>query len=856
VNEKPACAGRSWSPVLGPTAEVTCRGRCLCLDLLPSMLLVNLPHLTGTMRSLVNILQSAVRRLRRTPTFAMLAVGMLGLGIGSVTSMTAITNQVVLQPLPIHDQDRVIVAWSDNHGRNVERFPYFPPVYEAVKDGASAFAGIAAVRENTSDLVVEDVGSLPHTLQSSPVLGDFFGVLGVQPIIGRTLGPDDDVTSPPELLANISERLWGERYGRSPDVLGQALVTRNGTYTIVGVLPGDFDYPRGADVWMPMRPLYGGSGDMPLLLELDLVGRLAPGATIAGASAQLTAAVQADPRLAQIYADADPVLRPFSEVVLGDLSTAVLVLLAGGALLLFVAALNVANLVLVRAEGRRDNMAVRRALGATRWHLFRDAVADASVLGISGAAVGAGIALLAVRSLALVAPPSLYRLDQVRGLDPTSFLVAVGVSVLAVFGAVVLPLWRVERLDPSSALRGAGRGSRARGRMRQVLVSAQIALTVWVLVVGTLVIRTSFNLQALDLGFRPDDLVAVSLSRDRTEDPASAVAQRLGDALQIIRASPGVVGATHLLSAPLSGTDSYRSIMFLEGQSREEALDANPYMYLQVIEPDGFDVLGMPVIEGRGFSSSEDVGGDPVVVLNAAAAHALWPGSDALGKRVRAPIDPYLETWWTVAGVVADTRYDEFLEPKPVVYFSIEQFSAFLPSFLLVRTDGSRPPTLRLVHEALERSAPSMSVKTATPVRSTMDGPLERPRFTALVLSVFGVVTLILAAVGIYGVMGFLVRSRRREIGIRLACGASPRMAGMTVLRTALLLTALGAALGAAGAWVSAGLFETLLFGVVPSDLRSLVVAVAVTTVCVLAACWVPASQAARVSPSLTLRSD
>ena len=802
----------------------------------------------------------AVRRLRRAPGFTILTVSLLAVGIASVTAMYTVIERVVLRPLPVLEQDRLVVAWTDNHARDVEHFPYFAMMYDAARDGAPALEGLAAAPTwGTTEIFVDGPDGEAATLRAAPVLGDFFGVLGVEAVVGRVLRADEDVASPPERVAVISDGLWSRRFARSPDVVGRSIVSRTTTFTIVGVLPADFDYPKGADFWTPIRPLYGRGDDgrLPPLLELDLVGRLAPGATADVLASQLEALSHSDPELERIFGtNTEPVVRPFADVVLGELRGTLWLLFAGAALLLLVAALDAANLVLVRAVGRRQGTAVRRALGAGRHHLLGEALAEAAVLALAAAVVGAAAALVSVEVLVPLAPPGLPRIDAVTGLPPAAYAVAVAVSVGVVLVAVLLPLWHAGRSDPASVLRASIGASASAGaaRTRQALVGGQVALTVWVLIVGALMVRTLVNLQSIDPGLAVDGLTVVSLQRPPTDATPDARVAELASTIARLEAIPGVLGATHLLSRPLPGTASYQSIVFLEGQAREDATEANPFMFLQVVEPDVFDVLGVAVVQGRSVSAADDAGAAPVAVVNETAARRWWPGEDAVGQRVRVPVAEYADTWWTVVGVVADTRYDAFPEPRASIYFPIAQFHSFIPSYLLVRTDPRAPPVLGVVRDVLAETSPTVRATGATAVRSSLDEPLATPRFAALLLLVIAGVTLVLAVGGVYGVMAFLVRSRRRELGVRMACGATPARIGELVVRKGLLLAAGGAAVGAAAAVASGALFEALLYGVEPTDAVSVSAAMVVAVIAALAACGIPTLRAAGVDPAEILR--
>jgi putative ABC transport system permease protein len=805
-------------------------------------------------------LLGGMRRLRRAPVFVATAVVVLALGVGALTAVATLVGRVVLRPLPVHDQDRVVVAWTDEHVRQFAHFPYTAPMFEAAeRGGVPAFASVAAVGSwGTGQIVLEDSEG-PTTLRWARTLGDFFGVLGVDAVAGRMPTGADDRPGAPERIAVISDALWARRFGRAPSAVGTTLVTRIGTYTIVGVAPADFEYPRGAEVWSPTRPAYPDWAASPPLLELDLLARLSEGATIAQAEAQLRS-LPPTPELERLYANASPVVHPFESVVLGEVRPTLYLLLGGALLVLLVAALDLANLVLVRGVAARRDVAVRRALGADARELTRDAAAEAAVLWTAGTSVGVGLAWLAVRVLLPFAPAGLPRLERVGGLDPWACVFAGGVSLAVVVAAVLLPMRHASGADPASSLGGrSGGASRADARLRRVIVGGQIALGVWVAAVGLLTTRSLAAMRGLDPGFRPEQLWTVALDySDPTtgNDAHPGWLAELESAADALRASPGVVDVTLLQMPPLPGNGAWQSIAYKEGQTAEEGRASNPYMMWEFVLPNVFDVLGTSVVRGRAIDDGDAEGAPRAVVINESAARAYWPRENVIGQRIWVPWAGGADRPWTVVGVVRDTRYGVLTDLRPSIYYPLRQTGMFRSRQLLVRTDGSRPPLMTLARGALADHAPMFRPLSVESARDRLSEPLVRPRFAALLLAVFAGTALLLAAVGVYGVMTHLVRSRRREIGVRQACGATPRASGALVLRQALTVALAGAAVGVSGAVASGSVFRALLFGVGPMDPVSLGLG-ALTGVLVAAlACWLPAWRAATVDPAIALRAD
>lgn len=741
----------------------------------------------------------AARTLWRSPGFAAASVTTLALGIGAVTATFTVFEQVVLRPLPVRDQDGIVVAWNHHTVRNVPHFPFVGEAYDRVEERVGSLAGVAGNQwKNPGDEIVEIGAGEEHVLAVTSVLGDYFGVLGVEPLLGRALRPEDDVTGA-ERVTVISFRAWTRHFGRSPEAVGSRVTLAGEAYRVVGVLPRGFDYPDGTDAWVSLRV------QNPSWIELDLVGRLVPGASAQRVAEEIATLYTTVPELERPYAGADPVVKPLDEVVIGDLGATLLLLLAGAVLVLLVACVNVANLVEVRAAGREATVAVRRALGASRWRLVRESLVEAGWLGLLGGVGGAALAVFAVRYLVPLAPAGLMRMDEVTPPDALALLVSAGLTTAVIAVLAVLPVLRAEKVDPSLALRGAGRSTGGAGRRRGGIVIAQAALAVWSAAVGVLLLRSLLALEGLDLGFRADDLVLVQLE---VPYPLFDVPADFADRLDRIQSRAAehaaIEAATPILGAPLAGSGGVMFPPQLEGQSREEAGERNPMAAFEVVQPDHFRTLRQPILRGRALHAGDGDGAPTVVVVNEAAARLFWPGADPLGRRLTGPGFGEPQRWWTVVGVAANARYLDLLETQPVVYFPLRQVNAVPPSYLLVRSAAGTEAVLPAVRDAVASVDPAIRVKDASSLRARLDAPLARPRFAVLILGTLAGTTLLLAAVGVYGVMAAAVRARTAEIGVRLACGATPMSVRRLVLRHGMLLAAAGAAIGGA-AVIAAG---------------------------------------------------
>lgn len=794
-------------------------------------------------------LRLAARSISRRPAYSALIVVTLALGLGAATAMFTLVQQVILRPLPVRAQDEVVVAWGHHTARGFDRYPLDYAAFERIRESGRSFVGVAATDAwgSAERLLEEQDGLSP--VQWSRVMGDFFAVLGVNPALGRTLGPEDDRPGAPRAVV-ISHGLWQRRYGGRPSVVGSSLEMDGELYTIVGVLPRGFDYPRGTEVWSALRAHYPNWASERPWVELHLVGRLTRSASPSSTAREIERLLAEDPQTTATYSDVEWVVRPFPRVVLGDLRPGILILFAGALLVLAVACLNVTHLLMVRAAELEGDTAIRRALGAEVWRLLRDALTEGLLLGILAGAVGAVSAVAAVRLIPPLAPAGLPRLDEVHVELPTYLFVAT-LTLALVFLIAAVPVVRARRLDPAIGLRAAGHSSGRRGSGRSGLVIGQTALAVCAVAAVALMYRTLDNLESLELGFDDRGLTLVQLDHDYPffEVPTD-YPERLAAVAQRLEAHPRIASVTPALTPPLAGNAGFDVVPTLEdGRGSDEV----PYLSLEVALPGYFETLQLPVLRGRALSREDVKGAMPAVVVNSTAARTLWPGEDALGKRLILPFPGYEDIWWTVVGVAADARYRELLDVRPSIYLPLEQFSVFAPGHLIMRADGP-VDVVPLVTEAFADVDPSVRTVGAIPLQDRLVEPLIRPRFSLAVFGVLGIVVLALGGVGVFGVMATIVASRREEMGIRMALGARPGDVGRLVLGRAMRVATLGAALGIVLALAAGRLLDALLFQVAPSDPLSLSVAAAVVLSVAAAACAAPALRAARTDPMRTLR--
>jgi predicted permease len=810
--------------------------------------------------SLTQDFRFASRGLWRAKAFTGAAVLTLALGVAGTTVMFALIQGVLLRPLPVHQQDRLIVAWKETRTSGSVRYPFGHTEIESLADTSQLLEMAAGVTRNgVGRSVVTDRGVSSYA-NVGLVTGGFFEVLGVRPLLGRTLTRADD-TDGAEHVIVVSSGLWQRYYGGSHDVLGRRLAVDEQPFTIVGVMPPDLDYPTGVDIWRTTSsvPTSGPFGDA-ARHEVNLLARLRPGVTVEQATSEITALSQ---RLEPDAPDTAvrglrlvPVVRPFLDVVVGDVRTALLALFAAVGLVLLIASANVANLLLMRGEGRRAELAVRAALGAGRGRLVRHVLAESVVLSVLAGAVGFATTWWSLQALITVLPDGLPRLESVR-VDGVVVLFSIGVvfvtAVLAGLGPGLLSV----PADLLSQLRTGGRGvtGSAATHGRRTLVIAQVALAVMILAAAGLLIRSVLRLQSVDLGLPADRLVLLDLHLPQAEYAERGRHAQLLDALIAqLEAAPAISGATPVNLTPFSGQGWDLPRFTADGQSDDEAA-ANPALTLESVHPNYFEAFEIPLLRGRAFTAADREGTLDVAIVSEDVAARTWPGENAVGKRLKMGRPDSPDPWYTVVGVAARTRYRDVARPRPTLYLPAAQFQ-MTATMLVLRTTASIDLVASLARERVGTVDPAVRVMRAAPFGDMLDRPLARPRFNAFLLGIFAAVALLLSAVGLYAVMAAFVRQRDHEIAVRLALGATAGWVRRLVLIEAVRLVSVGAAIGMAGALVSTRLLRGMLYEIDPLDPVAIAGAALLLVGVSALAAYLPARRATRIDATAMLRSQ
>jgi putative ABC transport system permease protein len=797
---------------------------------------------------LAHDLRFALRALRRAPTFTITAIVILSVGIGMAVAMFAVFQSVLIRRLPVRDQDRVAVMWTYRNP-TVEFSIGMDDLLRLRAESRTmrAIGGVAHWGANPSPLVVGE-GSL--VLNRALVTGNFFDVLGVKPTLGRLIRQEDEGKGAPPVIV-LSYSAWQRFFGGDSSVIGRRFTEPylQATYTVVGVAPPGLDYPAGVQAWIPVwRP-----GNVSMII----VARLAPNATLAAARAEVTAIAQ---RLQPAVGYTGTKATTFPESVVGDVKPVLVIITAAVALLLLIACVNVGNLVLFRAGVRARELVIRRALGASSVDIARQVLVESVLLAAGGGLLGCVGGDGLIRLLLAAAPRQLPQVD-VIGLGGVPVILAVLVTLATVVLFGLTPAILAARGSVASPLRfdrRAGTETRQRRRVRRSLVASQIALAVVLLAGAGLLVRSLARLQEIQLGYDVDHVSLLSVAFSGPKYAATAPRIALNEELlRGLQAIPGVTGITPILVPPFIGANVWHQKFDAEGQSADEAA-RNPTVPMEGAGTEYFRVLGIPIQRGRGFLET-DREDSLNVVVSESVARRFWPNEDPLGKRIRLSssdvrLDSAMGAWRTVVGVVSDVHLRNLRETTSMVYFPWRQLDwqgmyAVRSALPLDRILG---PARRVAREV----DPSITIWQAQTMDHALAEPLAQPRMSAVLLSSFGVVALVLAAVGLYGVMASSVREQTRELGVRAALGASPDRLRREVLAQALMVTGAGALVGTVTALGTSRLMRALLFEVSPADPIALVGACVVLLVVALLAAYLPARRATAIDPATALRAE
>lgn len=809
-----------------------------------------------------------VRILLKSPGLTIILLLTLAIGIGATTAAFGVIDAVLLRPLPIRDQDRVVVLSATNAARGNTPIGLPSSGVAGLAESSGAFARVAPIALQGTVPFAARFGDRLFPVTAMFVGGDFFSVLGALPAAGRLLSSADDAPGAGPSVV-LSYRAWQRDFGGDSSVIGKSIAMINGPETIVGVAPAGFDYPAGTDVWVAMAPverMFPSAPGPNAGFPTQVVARLRPGVTLVQARAAFANYLERYP--ARSLGDSTARIAHaelFAARVVGDVRPALVILSLAVALVLLIALTNAAGLLVTRGLARRSELALRSALGAGRGRIIRQLLTEHALLGAGAGALGVWMAVALLRIAPRVAPSGLLPSAGVR-LDLPVLAFAVGLTLAAVLAFGFAPALLATRSDPEVALRAGGSrisGRRHEERGRRLIVAAQVALAVVVLTGAGLLARSLDRLQRVDLGFAPQSLLVVGLE-DMTPFDAHTQSWALGaaryDAVLDAMSSQlpkvhGIVGVTTLLVRPLSGT-AYELPFAASGSPSRDTANT-PRVAWQAGLPSHFHTMGTPLLRGRDFTADDGAGAPAVAVVNEAFARREWPGRDPIGLRVRLNPSDSTQPWRTVIGVAANARFRGVTTPpEPTVYVPVRQ-TAVAPMFLAVRTTGDDPSiALAPLKRILRQSNPSFGIRDVTTGGALVGEQLSRPRFLADTLVALSGAALFLSAVGLYGLLAAAVRERRREIAIRIALGATPAEVRTLIMRQAAYILALGIVAGTALSFAGTRLLGSVLYEVSTTDPLTFVgVALALFGTAAIAA-YAPAARAARVDPATVLGAE
>ena len=796
-----------------------------------------------------------IRSLLKRPGLTAVALITLALGIGVNTAIFSAVDSVLLRPLPFKEPGRVMAVWEHTPHLGIARNEFAPANYFDLRSQNQVFEDVGAFGQLSVNLTGEGE---PEQLEGQLVTANVFTLLGVPAALGRTFASDEDQTGR-EHVAVLSDALWRRRFNRDPGIINRNVTLNGESFTVIGVMPPNFFFPeREVELWTPwaMEPGQAeGRGDH----YFRLVARLKSGVTREQANAEAESIAA---RLASEYPKTNEglgfLVNSFHQDYVGDLRRPMLILFAAVGFVLLIACANVANLLLAQATTRRREIAIRMALGARRWAIARQLLTESLLLASAGGLLGVLAAIWGVEALSKLLPESLSKLQAIT-VDSRVFLFTIGVTLLTAIAFGVVPALHATRANPGEALGETGRdlsGGVSGRYLRRVLVIAEVALAVVLLAGAGLLIRSFNRLRQVDLGFKPDNLLTMRmvlpLPKYQKPDSRRAFYDEL---LRRINEIPGVESAGINTRLPLS-TSGMKFSFSVEGRTMPS--DSNlPFAVYRVVNPDYFSAMGIPLQRGRVFDTRDTADSTPALIVNRRLAEQFWPGEDPTGKRLKIGPPDSPNPWATVIGVVGDVRqtglYGDQMAELYAPYAQ-ERRSWMSPRDLVVRTRGDAASLAGAVREAVwavDKDQPVSNVRTMDQV---LAATVSRERFQMLLLSLFATLALVLACVGLYGVISYAVAQRTHEIGVRMALGAQQRDVLKLVIRQGMILTFAGLLLGIAGGLAVTRVMADLLFGVTATDAVTFVSVGGLLLVVAFLACYVPARRATKVDPLIALR--
>ena len=800
------------------------------------------------LESLLQDVRYAARALRKSASYTTIAIATLALGIGANTAIFSVVYGVLLAPLPFADPDRIVtVVSADGTSPAPDVYGSSPANFNDLRRGAPSASHVAGFSQQQVTLTGQGE---PESLAAVATVGDLFGVLGVRAAIGRTLVPDDDDPASPAVVV-LSHEAWQHVFAGDSSILGKPVDIGRRPRIVVGVLPADFHFsPAPADVWAPEQwsPEYAANRDQ---YYLQIVARLAPGRTVEQYAAELEA-VAARLRRDHMQYNTDLHLSATSlqDTVVSGVRTRLVVLMGAVGFVLLITCANLANLALARASSRQREFAVRRALGAGRARIMRQLITESLLLATLGGLTGVLVGSALLRVLVAAERATLPRVEEVA-MDPMVLAFTALVSLVAGMAVGVVPALRVTGASSMAALRQGTRSSGAHQGARSVLVVAELAIALMLLIGAGLLVRSFSRLLAVNTGFATERLLTLQMNVGRDQS-----VQMVEQSLQRIRALPGVRAASVTSVLPVTGRFSGAWFNILDRPL--PATETPPAEAYRVVSPEYFSTMGIPLVRGRFPTADDRLDHAPAVVVNQALAKRYWPNEDPIGKQVRlgAP-ENYLNPPSTIVGIVGDTPDGGLNAPPLAAVFMPHAVAPWWTFFtFVVRTSGPPEVVTASVRRELRALFPTTAIRNVRTMDVVLHESVAPARVSMRLIGAFAIVALITAALGVFGVLSFIVSQRTRELGIRMALGAAPSDLRRMVVAYGGRLAIAGLLIGLVGSFALTRLISSMLFGIEPTDPATFATVSAVLLGIGLLASWVPARRATRIDPIAALRSD